>query len=42
MRFRLHETKIRLDESWRTQLSPDDLETFEKIAGRMNRRLGYV
>jgi len=32
---------IQLDESWRVQLTPKDLCTFERIAGDTNRRLGY-
>ena len=32
---------IRLDERWRTQLSPEDLAVFEKSAGEMNRQYGY-
>lgn len=32
---------IKLDERWRTEMPKEDLATFEKIAGRMNRRLGY-
>lgn len=33
--------KISLDERWKTALSPDDFDIFDKIAGSMNRRLGY-
>ncbi len=32
---------IRLDESWRQQLSPSALQIFEQIAGPTNRKLGY-
>ena len=32
---------IELDERWRTEMPKGDLATFEKIAGAMNRRLGY-
>ncbi len=32
---------IRLDESWRKRLSYDDLATFDRIAGKMNRDFGY-
>jgi hypothetical protein len=35
-------TSIRLDERWKTHLPPADLATFERIAGDMNRRYGYV
>jgi hypothetical protein len=34
--------KIRLDERWKLMLSDADLKTFESIAGKMNRRLGYA
>lgn len=32
---------IRLDEKWRTELAAADLGTFEALAGRLNRELGY-
>ncbi len=32
---------ISLDERWREVLTPQELRTFDQIAGRMNRRLGY-
>ena len=32
---------IKLDEKWRTQLSPTDLQTFDSVAGQLNRELGY-
>ena len=35
------DSKIRLDERWRTGLSKEDLETFEEVAGEMNRKYGY-
>jgi hypothetical protein len=35
------EQKIRLNEKWRTELSAKDLATFDEIAGRLNRKLGY-
>jgi len=41
MRFRYDEVDIHLDEKWRTELSAADLRTFERIAGKQNRRLGY-
>lgn len=41
MLFRREEREIRLDETWRTELTPHDLATFERLAGRMNRSLGY-
>lgn len=32
---------IRLDERWKTHLSAQDLETFDRVAGDLNRRYGY-
>jgi hypothetical protein len=32
---------IQLNEKWRTELSADDLRTFEVVAGPLNRKLGY-
>jgi len=32
---------IRFDERWKNQLTAADLNTFDAIAGRLNRRLGY-
>jgi hypothetical protein len=29
------------DERWRTMLTPTDLETFNRVAGKLNRRYGY-
>lgn len=34
-------SNIKLDEAWRRELSPDDLEFFEREGGGINRRLGY-
>lgn len=33
--------EIRLDERWKSELSDEDLRTFDAVAGAMNRRLGY-
>jgi hypothetical protein len=33
--------KIQLNEKWRAELRPEDLRTFEAIAGSLNRSLGY-
>lgn len=41
MRFREDEREIRLDEVWRGALSPPDIREFDRIAGWLNRRLGY-
>ncbi len=41
MRFRRQQHEIRRDDRWRSELSEDDLRTFEKIAGTLNRKLGY-
>jgi hypothetical protein len=35
-------TEVRLDERWRSELTPDHLATFEAEAGALSRRLGYV
>jgi hypothetical protein len=40
MRFG-EESAIRNQETWRRSLSQRDLDTFERIGGRLNRRLGY-
>jgi len=40
--MRLDDTReVRLDERWRQALGPAELETFERVAGETNRRLGY-
>ena len=41
MRFRDGESEIRLDEAWRRELSSGDRAEFARIAGRLNRALGY-
>jgi hypothetical protein len=33
--------EIKLDDKWRTMLKPDDLATFERIGGVLNRQYGY-
>jgi hypothetical protein len=33
---------IRLDERWREHLSAADLEAFDRVAGGLNRRYGYI
>ena len=35
-------SEIRLDERWRTHLSADDLQTFDSVAGPLNRQYGYA
>jgi len=35
-------SEIRLDERWRDVLSREDLDTFNRVAGKINRRHGYV
>ncbi len=42
MRFRYDESTVQLDDKWRRDLSPADLELFERIGGELNRRLGYT
>lgn len=34
--------RVTPDERWRTELSPDDLATFDRIGGWLNRRYGYA
>jgi hypothetical protein len=41
MRFRQGETRIELDEAWRRDLGAGDILAFDRVAGRLNRRLGY-
>jgi len=41
MRLDTH-SEIRLDERWRENLKPEDLQIFDSIAGAMNRKLGYT
>ena len=40
--MRLREGRIKLDETWKEGLAPDELAEFDEIAGDMNRRYGYV
>ncbi len=35
-------SEIRLDERWKAELSPSDLDVFQSVAGATNRRLGYA
>lgn len=35
-------SELRLDEIWKTKLEPADWDYFERCAGELNRRLGYV
>lgn len=41
MRLRGGETTIRLDDRWKRELDADQLAVFDRIAGPLNRRLGY-
>ncbi len=41
MRFR-GDRAIRLDERWRRRLTDEDLQAYDRIAGRMHRALGYA
>jgi hypothetical protein len=34
--------RIRQDEKWRSSLSRRDLDTFDEVAGDLNRRYGYT
>ncbi len=35
-------SEIRLDERWKSHLTPEDLRTFDAVAGDLNRSYGYV
>jgi hypothetical protein len=40
--MRLDDTsEIRLDDRWRDNLTKTDLQEFDRIAGKLNRSLGY-
>jgi len=40
--MRLDSTReVKLDDRWKTALGPDELATFDAVAGDLNRRLGY-
>jgi hypothetical protein len=34
-------SEVRVDERWKTHLSPDDLKVFDQVAGDLNRSYGY-
>jgi hypothetical protein len=34
-------SEIRLDDRWRTHLTSADLRGFDRVAGKLNRSLGY-
>jgi hypothetical protein len=38
---RLNPDQVRLDEKWRRTLTAEDLATFDRVAGPVNRRFGY-
>lgn len=41
MRFKRNDLDIKLDERWKQQLDQNELDTFNQIAGKFNRSLGY-
>ncbi len=41
MRMR-KDVKVRLNEQWRNELTPEHLQMFERMAGDLNRKYGYV
>ena len=41
MRFREHRDGVQLDDRWRGELDGLQLATFDRVAGRLNHRLGY-
>ena len=42
MRDKKGERKIIFDEKWKKQLTKNDLAIFENVAGKLNRRFGYI
>jgi sulfotransferase family protein len=34
--------EVRLDERWKTRISADDLKIFNRVAGKLNRKYGYI
>jgi hypothetical protein len=34
--------RIEIDQRWRGEMAPSDLAVFDRIAGKLNRSLGYV
>jgi hypothetical protein len=42
MRWRSSEKDIVLDERWKDDLSMEDREHFNRVAGRLNARFGYL
>lgn len=42
MRYRTDERTLRLDEAWRGQMSAAQQRRFDRVAGWLNRRFGYV
>ena len=42
MRFRTQEDQIVLDEKWKDQISKEDLQIFQQIAGKINSKYGYT
>jgi hypothetical protein len=41
MRLDHGNVRIELDEQWRTRLTSRQLVTFQRVAGSLNKRLGY-
>lgn len=41
MRFKEGEIQVRFDERWRREMRREDIETFQKIGGKVNRSYGY-
>jgi len=41
MKFKKNRDKIVLDECWKTEMTLQQLEIFDEIAGKMNKKLGY-
>ncbi len=42
MRFRTQEVAISPDERWKSEVTAEDLEIFDRVAGKLNRSLAYA
>lgn len=42
MRFRRDETTVKLDVQWKSQITESQLAEFDRVAGKLNRKLGYM
>jgi hypothetical protein len=42
MRYRRAETAIKYNDDWKSNITNNELEVFERLAGKLNRKLGYT